>query len=170
MKDSQTTNQNSMTLIVVNNDGGGIFSFLPIAKHGNDVCFDDFFGTPTNTFSFEKAAQAFDLPYEKALNPDAFKASYQTSLDSPGSTIIEAVVAPRATNVGVHQAITKKVNHFLAEKLGDEMLIKSSTEILPFKYSTNRIPLGNDDGAGSKLKTLVLLHGWMGDKLKEPAC
>ena len=45
----------SLTSIIVNNDGGGIFSFLPIAKHGNDVSFETFFGTPTNSFHLERA-------------------------------------------------------------------------------------------------------------------
>lgn len=152
-----------MPIIVVNNDGGGIFSFLPIAQHGSEVAFDDFFGTPTNTFSFEQAAKAFDLPYEKAINPESFKTAYLKSLETGGPTIIEAVVAPRATNVAVHKTITEKVNSFLAKYMADEMAIKSSSEILPFKYSTNG-SIGDKKGTEMTLKTLVLLHGWMGDK------
>jgi len=54
----------SLTTIIVNNNGGGIFSFLPIAKHGNDVNVEECFGTPTN--SFEKGAEAFGLPFDSA--------------------------------------------------------------------------------------------------------
>ena len=41
-------NRIPLTTVVVNNGGGAIFSFLPIAKHGQDVGFDELWGTPTN--------------------------------------------------------------------------------------------------------------------------
>ncbi|MBW2421593.1 MAG: 2-succinyl-5-enolpyruvyl-6-hydroxy-3-cyclohexene-1-carboxylic-acid synthase, partial [Deltaproteobacteria bacterium] len=34
------------TIVVLNNDGGGIFSFLPIAQHGESVHFEELFTTP----------------------------------------------------------------------------------------------------------------------------
>ena len=40
----------SLTTIIVNNNGGGIFSFFPIAKYGNEVDYEEFFGTPTDSF------------------------------------------------------------------------------------------------------------------------
>ena len=45
-----------LTTVVVNNNGGGIFSFLPIAKYGSEVGYEEFFGTPTDLFSFSKGA------------------------------------------------------------------------------------------------------------------
>ena len=49
-----------VTLICFNNNGGDIFSRLPIAKH-KDV-FESFFTTPHN-LSFEHAAKMFNLPW-----------------------------------------------------------------------------------------------------------
>ena len=47
-------------VVVVNNDGGGIFSFLPIAEHTE--LFEPWFGTP-HGYSFEAAAGMFGLRY-----------------------------------------------------------------------------------------------------------
>ena len=49
--------------VVVNNDGGGIFHFLPIAEH--DDVFEPHFTTPHGR-SFEAIAEAFDLPYAQS--------------------------------------------------------------------------------------------------------
>lgn len=54
----------------MNIDGGGIFSFLPIAKDGHDVNFEVYFGTPTNSFSFEKGDEAFGLPFDSATGTE----------------------------------------------------------------------------------------------------
>jgi 2-succinyl-5-enolpyruvyl-6-hydroxy-3-cyclohexene-1-carboxylate synthase len=53
MKEAQAQKIHPFTIIVLKNDVGGIFSFLPIARHGSDVAFKAFFDTPTNCFSFE---------------------------------------------------------------------------------------------------------------------
>jgi len=46
-----------LTLVVPNNDGGGIFSFLPIAAHGDAVDFETLFRTP-NSQSLESLTEA----------------------------------------------------------------------------------------------------------------
>lgn len=38
-----------LTIVVVNDDGGGIFSMLPISDHGDKVDFDELFHTPHGT-------------------------------------------------------------------------------------------------------------------------
>ena len=49
-----------VTVVVVNNDGGGIFSFLPVA--GTSEHFEKFLGTP-HGLAFKDAAAMFGLPY-----------------------------------------------------------------------------------------------------------
>ena len=146
-----------LTTIVINNDGGGIFSFLPVSKHGNDVSFDEFFGTPTNNFSFEKGAEAFGIPYERATSPASLTQAYQRSLASGKSSLIEAVVAGREDNVAVHRAITHRSNSELQDILQQPCSENSDEETLPLKRYGQ---------AQSASKILVLLHGWMGDKLE----
>jgi 2-succinyl-5-enolpyruvyl-6-hydroxy-3-cyclohexene-1-carboxylate synthase len=51
-----------VTVVVLNNDGGGIFSFLPVSGH--DAFFEPFFGTPQGV-GFEHAAAMFGLRYDE---------------------------------------------------------------------------------------------------------
>ncbi len=48
-----------ITCMIINNGGGGIFSFLPIAK--KKEVFEEFIAT-THDFKFEHAAKMFDIP------------------------------------------------------------------------------------------------------------
>eukprot|EP00980_Cylindrotheca_fusiformis_P013255 scaffold3373_cov137-Cylindrotheca_fusiformis.AAC.15 len=153
-----------MSIVVVNNDGGGIFSFLPVAKHGSDVSFEEFFGTPTNTFSFERGAEAFGLNFHQARNATSFKRVYKKSTETQHHSIIEAVVAPRDTNVAVHRSISRCVGDFIANHISGELPEPITAEILPIKYSTNMKTDYSGANPVRRSKTLVLLHGWMGDK------
>lgn len=55
----------SLTIILINNNGGGLFNFLPIAKQKN--IFKEYFRTPTN-LSFEKLVKAFGIEYKEIKN------------------------------------------------------------------------------------------------------
>src|SRR5206468_2745753 len=50
------------TIVVMNNGGGGIFDFLPIAQHRDG--YEELFGTPTG-LDLEKAAALYDLPFTR---------------------------------------------------------------------------------------------------------
>src|SRR5690606_36179020 len=52
-----------VVVVAVNNDGGGIFSFLPVAE-AEGVPFEAVFGTP-HGLGFEHAARMFGLPYAR---------------------------------------------------------------------------------------------------------
>ena len=94
-----------ITLIVINNDGGGIFHFLPIAEH-KDV-FEKYFATPHGVH-FEDAARMFGLPYARPATKDEFVESYRKARASGGSSIIE-VVTDREENLKLHRRISDAV-------------------------------------------------------------
>jgi len=94
-----------MTLVVVNNDGGGIFSFLPVAEQ--EEVFEDYFGTP-HGLQFEQAAAQFELPYTRVACLDDFVASYTEAVTGPVSSLIE-VTTQRNLNVSEHQSIRDAV-------------------------------------------------------------
>jgi 2-succinyl-6-hydroxy-2,4-cyclohexadiene-1-carboxylate synthase len=153
----------SLSTIIVNNDGGAIFSFLPIAKHGNDVNFEEFFGTPTKSFSFGKGAEAFGLAYSTASDYRIFKEMYKELIGSDDPSVLEAKVVSRDQNVQVHTEITRATNSFLDnlglfEELNDLVLYHEVN--LPAKIYKR----GFCHGTMKRTKSLVLLHGWMGDK------
>jgi len=88
-----------LTLIIVNNDGGGIFHFLPIAKQ-TDV-FDRYFATP-HGLAFEHAAAMFGLPYAHPKTRDEFSKAYLDFTASDSSNII-AITTNREENVALHR-------------------------------------------------------------------
>ena len=159
---SSSSHSPRLTTVVVNNDGGGIFSFLPIAKYGNDVGFEDFFGTPTHSFSFKDAAKAFGLPYGGASSFGDFKKAYAKALEKESPSIVEAHVVGRETNVAVHLEITRLAKTIIDDLLkGDEVNATVSGDgllKLPIKFHQT------EEVGETTQKTLLLLHGWMGDK------
>jgi 2-succinyl-5-enolpyruvyl-6-hydroxy-3-cyclohexene-1-carboxylate synthase len=99
--------QNSYPVIaiVINNDGGGIFSFLPIAK-STDV-FETYFGTP-HGLEFSHAATMFGLDYYHPQTQTEFVKNYTQALAGNKSTIIE-VTTDRQANWQFHQDLTGKI-------------------------------------------------------------
>ena len=83
------------TLIVMNNNGGGIFDFLPIARHRDG--YEELFGTPTG-LDLAKVADLYGLPYTRI-------GSYRDlpgALSRPG--LVE-VPLDRARNVELHREL-----------------------------------------------------------------
>jgi 2-succinyl-5-enolpyruvyl-6-hydroxy-3-cyclohexene-1-carboxylate synthase len=152
-----------LTTVVVNNDGGGIFSFLPIAKHGSDVSFEEYFGTATNSFSFGKGVEAFGLPFKQVTTFASFRDTYRQAVTFEQPSVVEAVVASRDINVAVHREITKRVVDVINLILGDEARVGTETK-LPIKIYSRESFDAEPPEASKPLKTLVTLHGWMGEK------
>ena len=64
-----------LTIILINNNGGGIFEMLPIA--GFDPPFEQYFATPQN-IDFAKLCQTYDIEYEKVTCWGQFKQSLKS--------------------------------------------------------------------------------------------
>ncbi|HWI97207.1 MAG TPA: 2-succinyl-5-enolpyruvyl-6-hydroxy-3-cyclohexene-1-carboxylic-acid synthase [Solirubrobacterales bacterium] len=94
-------------VVVIDNDGGGIFGFLPQADALGDEEFEALLGTPRSV-DVAKAAALFDLPHHRLESltelPDALAA---------GTGLIE-VKTYRQANVALHQEISKGVASALA--------------------------------------------------------
>ncbi|CAA9473301.1 MAG: 2-succinyl-5-enolpyruvyl-6-hydroxy-3-cyclohexene-1-carboxylic-acid synthase [uncultured Rubrobacteraceae bacterium] len=90
-----------VTIVVLNNDGGGIFSFLPVAEHGE--FFEPYFGTPQGV-TFEPAARMFGLGYESPRTAAGFVAAYRTSSARGGPALIE-VKTDREENLVLHREL-----------------------------------------------------------------
>jgi 2-succinyl-5-enolpyruvyl-6-hydroxy-3-cyclohexene-1-carboxylate synthase len=98
-------NSQPVIVIIINNDGGGIFSFLPIAK--STQIFDTYFGTP-HGLDFHHAAAMFKLDYYHPQNPDELIGDYQQALANYRSAIIE-VTTNRTENLQLHQALNLNI-------------------------------------------------------------
>jgi 2-succinyl-5-enolpyruvyl-6-hydroxy-3-cyclohexene-1-carboxylate synthase len=87
-----------VTFVVVNNDGGGIFSFLPQASLPDH--FEDLFGTPQGV-SFSKLAELHGCSYVEIAEAEALGPEVAEAAGRPGASIIE-VKTDRDANVAVH--------------------------------------------------------------------
>ncbi|MDQ7040983.1 MAG: 2-succinyl-5-enolpyruvyl-6-hydroxy-3-cyclohexene-1-carboxylic-acid synthase [Rhodothermus sp.] len=72
--------------VVLNNDGGGIFSFLPVARHTE--MFEPFFGTP-HRLRFAHAAHLFGLAYEAPRTLQELEQAYREATRRATATLIE---------------------------------------------------------------------------------
>jgi 2-succinyl-5-enolpyruvyl-6-hydroxy-3-cyclohexene-1-carboxylate synthase len=75
-----------VTLVVVNNDGGGIFHTLPVREH--EPAFTRFFATP-HGLEFGKAAELYGIPYALAGSLEDFEMAFADALASGGPGIVE---------------------------------------------------------------------------------
>ena len=90
-----------VVIVVINNHGGGIFSFLSVARCGE--AFEPMFGTP-HPYRFEHAARMFGLGYDHVRDMDALSEAYAGALASGESQIIE-VTTDRAENLQLHRRL-----------------------------------------------------------------
>ncbi|HET9251121.1 MAG TPA: 2-succinyl-5-enolpyruvyl-6-hydroxy-3-cyclohexene-1-carboxylic-acid synthase [Candidatus Eisenbacteria bacterium] len=93
------------TIVVVNNDGGGIFSFLPVAKH--DEPFERYFGTP-HGLDFRHAADLYGVPFVRPGSLPELREEAARSLNLRESVLIE-VRTGRAENVADHRSAWAEV-------------------------------------------------------------
>jgi 2-succinyl-5-enolpyruvyl-6-hydroxy-3-cyclohexene-1-carboxylate synthase len=84
-----------LTIVLLNNDGGGIFHFLPVARQGG--AFEEHVATP-HGLDFAHAARLYGLRHELVRTPESFRAALD---EAEGATIIE-VRTDRAANVELH--------------------------------------------------------------------
>ena len=89
----------SLTIIILNNDGGGIFSYLPQSTVANH--FEELFGTPTG-LTFEHIGAMYDAQYAAVHTVEQFKDEMQKE-KTKDVRIIE-VFTSRPINVKAHRA------------------------------------------------------------------
>lgn len=98
-------NQANLTIVLVNNDGGGIFSFLPQASE--ETYFESLFGTP-HGLDFSHAAMLYGARYTKVVDWPMFDAAFSKAIKEEGITIIE-VPTKRRDNVRKHQELRSRL-------------------------------------------------------------
>jgi 2-succinyl-5-enolpyruvyl-6-hydroxy-3-cyclohexene-1-carboxylate synthase len=99
-----------LTVVVVNNDGGGIFSFLPVAKI--EQHFEELFGTP-HGLNLAHAAALFDAAYVEPRSSKELRAAL-TQHVGRGLCIVNARVDRHESPVE-HQALYAKAHQALEE-------------------------------------------------------
>ena len=103
-------------VVIINNDGGGIFSFLPIAEHPKH--FERFFGTP-HGLRFDALAAAFSLPYAQPRTNAELREVYREFAASGESAVIE-VVTERRENEALHRRLRNELRQMLDKAEGSD--------------------------------------------------
>jgi 2-succinyl-5-enolpyruvyl-6-hydroxy-3-cyclohexene-1-carboxylate synthase len=85
------------TIILLNNDGGGIFRLLPVESF--DPPFTAQFHTP-HDLDFEPTADLYDLAFARTDSREVFRTLFAESLTSDGTQIIETVFDSETSHRG----------------------------------------------------------------------
>jgi 2-succinyl-5-enolpyruvyl-6-hydroxy-3-cyclohexene-1-carboxylate synthase len=101
----------SCVLVVADNRGGGIFSFLPQATALPAERFEQLFATP-RPLNLAAIAEAFGHASVTVTNYVELRAVIETGLDRPGVTVVVANVPSRDENVRRH----RELNQALAQR------------------------------------------------------
>jgi len=93
------------TIVLLNNDGGGIFSFLPQAA--NPARFEELFGTPTG-LDVKPIVEAYGCGFTRVATRHEFRAAVSASITAPGVQVIE-LRTDRDRNVALHREVWQRV-------------------------------------------------------------
>ncbi|WP_188206559.1 2-succinyl-5-enolpyruvyl-6-hydroxy-3-cyclohexene-1-carboxylic-acid synthase [Alkalibacillus aidingensis] len=104
----------SIRIIVINNNGGGIFSFLPQHEYGKH--FEYLFGTPYDP-PIKEMVEALGYHYQQVTTQNELKEIAKKPVD--GLEIIE-VQTNRDDNLAWHRAMRAKVNSYLEHRLRED--------------------------------------------------
>src|SRR3954452_16584213 len=94
-----------LVIVLIDNDGGGIFNFLPSAREGDD--FVQHIATP-HGLDFAHAAALYGLGWERAADVRSFRTALSRALAADGSTIV-CIRTDREENVALHARVWESV-------------------------------------------------------------
>ncbi|MCH4826897.1 2-succinyl-5-enolpyruvyl-6-hydroxy-3-cyclohexene-1-carboxylic-acid synthase [Planococcus halocryophilus] len=103
--------ETDLTIVIMNNNGGGIFSYLPQSQE--ERYFEELFGTPTG-LTFSDAANMYDAQYVSAETVVQFAAA----LDEPKTKSVKMieVFTNRENNVTTHRKLWSRFDEELAKQ------------------------------------------------------
>lgn len=109
--------QLNATIVIVNNEGGGIFSFLPQSEHPKN--FELLFGTPLG-LDFSHVVKMYDGQFKRVDNWDELSDAIKNCKDASGLNVIE-IRTDRSLNVDKHRKIWGIAQQMIKEhwNLGD---------------------------------------------------
>jgi len=90
-----------LTIVLLNNDGGGIFHFLAVA--GETDAFEEHVATP-HGLDFSHAAALYGCGFERPRDLAGLRAAVERSIAGGGTTIIE-VRTDRVENLALHRRV-----------------------------------------------------------------
>ncbi len=99
-----------LTIVCVNNGGGGIFDFLPVAEHADAETYERLVATPSGV-DLARLARGLELGHARAETPDEIRRAA-----GDGAGLIE-VRTDRALNVALHREVFARIARGLDERV-----------------------------------------------------
>ncbi len=81
----------NLTIIIINNNGGGIFSLLPVSKEINKKIFNEYWTTPHN-IDLKKIAALYAANYQKVTSKKQLNSALIKFNNTNGINIIDAQI------------------------------------------------------------------------------
>jgi 2-succinyl-5-enolpyruvyl-6-hydroxy-3-cyclohexene-1-carboxylate synthase len=103
-----------LTVVVLNNDGGGIFHFLPVAAEAD--AFEEHVATP-HGLDLERVAGLYGCSYERPRTTTELRSAVMGSVSGAATTIVEIRTA-RDENLAMHRRVADAVSAALAQNSG----------------------------------------------------
>jgi len=100
-----------LVIVLVNNQGGGIFHFLPISK--NKEIFEKYFVFPHN-FTFKGVCSSFQIDHFSIRDKKSFVEQYDAVLGSGKSAVLE-IKTDRNYNLWIRRKIKAEILKILEE-------------------------------------------------------
>jgi 2-succinyl-5-enolpyruvyl-6-hydroxy-3-cyclohexene-1-carboxylate synthase len=82
-----------LTIVVLDDDGGGIFSFLPVAQQREGVHFDRLFRTP-HGLDLARVAALFELDFVRVTSASELERALGSALDHGGVSLLHVPLDP----------------------------------------------------------------------------
>ncbi len=96
----------ALTIVVLDDDGGGIFSFLPVASQGEGVAFERLFRTPHGV-DLARAAALFELDYFPVALPAELEKALAAAVGRPRVSLIHVRVDAAENEAHFRAAIAR---------------------------------------------------------------
>jgi 2-succinyl-5-enolpyruvyl-6-hydroxy-3-cyclohexene-1-carboxylate synthase len=104
-----------LTIVLLDNGGGGIFDFLPVSRaamgQAQDI-YTNHIATPTG-LDFAKAAALYGMAHERVETVPAFRAALERALRPQADSAIVQVQTDRTANVHLHRRVWQAVSRSL---------------------------------------------------------
>ncbi len=102
-----------LTIVLINNDGGGIFSFLPQSKE--EKHFEKLFGTPIG-LQYSQVVKMYEGTFISVDTWEEFSKVVKKSFDDKGLSVIE-IQTNRLENVQMHRNLYNRVSQEISSQL-----------------------------------------------------